>query len=78
MTANPARGQLNRDFFYPFYARALEFGLVRRVRSPCPASAHTFSISTLNLGNEECTRFEVFNGALYDIVRWDRTPIDHT
>ena len=38
--ANPARGQLNRENeYFPVRVSAGEFGLARRVRQSCPASA---------------------------------------
>ena len=41
--ANPARGQLNRDNeYFQVRVRAWEFGLARRVRQSCPASAYSF------------------------------------
>ena len=48
--ANPARGQLNREYeYFPVPVRAREFGLARQVRSSRPASACSFSILRLNL-----------------------------
>ena len=47
--ANPARGQLNRENEdSPVRVRAREFGLARRFRQSCPASACSFSILRLN------------------------------
>ena len=48
--ANPARGQLNREYEHsPVPVRAWGFGLVRQVQSSRPASACSFSILRLNL-----------------------------
>ena len=50
MGANPVRAQLNRENeYFPFPARAREFGLARRVRPSRPASACSFSTLRLNL-----------------------------
>ena len=50
MVANPAHGQLNRENeYFPVPVCAREFGLARRVRQPCPASACSFSTLRVNL-----------------------------
>ena len=48
--ANPARGQLNRENeHFPVPVRACEFGLEKRVKPACLASACSFSILRLNV-----------------------------
>ena len=48
--ANPVRGQLNREYkYFPVPVRAWSFGLTRRVRPSCPASACSFFALRLNL-----------------------------
>ena len=48
--AKPARGQLHRkNEYFPVPVLAWEFGLARRVRPSCPASACSFSALRLNL-----------------------------
>ena len=49
MVANPARGQLNgENMIFPVPVRARKFGLARRVRPSCPASARSFSPVRVN------------------------------
>ena len=64
--ANPVLGHRNREhILFPFPVRTIEFGLARRVRPSCPASACSFLALILNLVLYSGSGFAFGDGVIY-------------